>query len=144
MPLEKIIVGKIVKMAERHGWYAVKVHGGPMQKAGLPDLLMLKRGRAVFLEVKQPGLGKKSDPTPLQVRRMAELPARGGCDCFVVRSVDFWFTSMEHWRVKVFKTKNVYYDLYLTCDHPKQHTRSLMRSRAPSSVRGYLFKNLNR
>jgi hypothetical protein len=88
MPLEKVIVGRIVKMAERHGWYAVKIHGGPMQKSGLPDLMMLKHGRAVFLEVKQPGSGKKSDPTPLQLRRMDELRSRGGCECHVVRSVE--------------------------------------------------------
>lgn len=88
MPLERTIVAGIVRMAERNGWYVTKLHGGPMQKAGLPDLLMLKDGRAVFLEVKQPGLGKKSDPTLLQQRRMDEIRARGGCDCFVVRSVD--------------------------------------------------------
>lgn len=88
MPLERTIVAGIVRMAERHGWLPTKLHGGPMQKAGLPDLLMLKDGRAVFLEVKQPGLGKKSDPTPLQQRRMSEIRAKGGCACFCVTSVE--------------------------------------------------------
>lgn len=88
MPLERTIVAAIVRMAERHGWMAIKVHGGPMQKAGLPDLLCLKDGRAVWLEVKQPGLGKKSEPTLLQQRRMAELRTRGGCSVFVVTSAE--------------------------------------------------------
>jgi len=87
MPLESTIVASIVRMAERNGWYATKLHGGPMQKAGLPDLLMLKDGKAVFLEVKRPGKGKASDATPLQQRRMEEIQRRGGCKCFVVHDV---------------------------------------------------------
>ena len=41
MPLERTIVSKIERVAERHGWLTVKIHGGPMQRAGLPDLLCL-------------------------------------------------------------------------------------------------------
>jgi hypothetical protein len=88
MPLERTIVSKIERVAERHGWLAVKIHGGPMQRAGLPDLLCLKGGMAVWLEVKQPGLGKKSEPTALQRRRMAELSGFGGCRCHVVHSAE--------------------------------------------------------
>jgi hypothetical protein len=87
MPLERTIVAGIVRMAERQGWLPTKLHGGPMQKSGLPDLLMLKEGRAVFLEVKRPGNGKASEATPLQQRRMDEIRRRGGCECHVVRSV---------------------------------------------------------
>lgn len=96
MPLERTIVAAIVRMAKRLGWYVVKVHGGAMQKAGLPDLLCLKEGRAVWLEVKQPGLGKKSEPTPLQRRRMEELHQQGGCWCICVTSVEQAESSLVH------------------------------------------------
>jgi hypothetical protein len=98
MPLESTIVAGIVRMAERHGWLTTKLHGGPMQKSGLPDLLMLRDGRAVFLEVKRPGLGKKSEPTPLQRRRMDELHTKGGCKCFCVTSVaEAEFALLNGW-----------------------------------------------
>jgi hypothetical protein len=82
MPRESTIVAAITRMAESHGWYVIKIHGGPYQLAGIPDLLCLQRGQAVWLEVKQPG--KK--PTPLQQRRMAELEACGSTPCHVVTS----------------------------------------------------------
>lgn len=88
MPLERTIVASIVRAAERLGWYTVKLHGGPMQKAGIPDLLCLRHGLAVFLEVKQPGLGKRSEPTPLQRHRMAELVGKGGVRCSCVHDAD--------------------------------------------------------
>lgn len=53
-----------------------------MQTAGMPDLLMLKNGRAVFLEVKRPG-GKA---TPLQLARIDEIRRVGGAVAEVVFS----------------------------------------------------------
>lgn len=53
-----------------------------MQMSGVPDLLCVKNGRAVFMEVKQPG--KK--PTPLQVQRMHEIRTIGGAVAEVVVS----------------------------------------------------------
>lgn len=85
MPLEKTIVAKVKRVAEAAGWWVTKLHGGPMQKAGLPDLLCLKDGSACFLEVKQPGKGKASDATPLQQQRMREILEKGGAPSFVVR-----------------------------------------------------------
>jgi hypothetical protein len=82
MPREANIVAAIVRVAESLGWKPIKIHGGPYQLAGLPDLLCLQHGRAVWLEVKQPG--KK--PTEIQTRRMAELEAKGGTPCHVVTS----------------------------------------------------------
>ena len=82
MPREATIVAAIVRVAESQGWKPIKIHGGPYQLSGLPDLLCLKNGRAVWLEVKQPG--KK--PTEIQTRRMAELRERGGTPCHVVTS----------------------------------------------------------
>jgi hypothetical protein len=84
MPLESSIVAAIVRVAKTAGWWCMKIHGGPFQLAGVPDLLCIKQGRAVFLEVKQPG--KK--PTPIQVRRMNEIETQGGAVCHVVTSAE--------------------------------------------------------
>lgn len=84
MPLEKTIVSSIVRMAERDGWWTFKVHGGPMQKAGVPDLLLQRCGVSVWFEVKQPG----KRPTKLQASRMNEIESVGGSPCFVVTSTE--------------------------------------------------------
>ena len=60
----------------------MKIHGGPYQLAGVPDLLCLRHGRALFLEVKQPG----KQPTEIQRRRMNEIETVGGAMCHVVNS----------------------------------------------------------
>jgi hypothetical protein len=84
MPLESSITRSIQKHAESAGWWALKVHGGPFQTAGIPDLLLVKHGRAVFLEVKQPG--KKA--TAIQERRIKEIQEIGGAVAGVVTSLD--------------------------------------------------------
>lgn len=82
LPKEATIVAAIVREAKERGHWVMKVHGGPFQLAGVPDLLCIKRGVATFLEVKQPG--KK--PTVIQERRMAEIERVGGALCHVVTS----------------------------------------------------------
>lgn len=79
---ERDIVAAIVRSAKRQGWWTMKVHGGPYQPAGIPDLMLVKDGRVIWMEVKQPG--KK--PTPIQVRRMAEIEEQSGARCYVVTS----------------------------------------------------------
>jgi Holliday junction resolvase len=82
VPKESAIVDAITRLAKKLGWWVMKIHGGPYQLAGVPDLLCIRRGTALFLEVKQPG--KK--PTAIQVRRMAEIESTGGAKCGVVTS----------------------------------------------------------
>jgi len=82
MPRESSIVAAIVRVAKQRGYWVMKIHGGPYQLAGVPDLLCLKDGRAMFLEVKQPG--KKA--TEIQARRMNEIETQGGAACHVVTS----------------------------------------------------------
>ena len=60
----------------------MKIHGGPYQLSGVPDLLCIKRGVAVFLEVKQPG----KQPTKIQRARMNEIEKKAGAVCAVVTS----------------------------------------------------------
>lgn len=67
---------KRLRTLRAHGspvWW-IKLHGNQYQKAGVPDLLIVYAGRAIFVECKAPG--KK--PTPLQTRRMTEVAAAGG------------------------------------------------------------------
>lgn len=82
--LETSITKSIQRNAKSRGWWVMKIAGGPFQKAGVPDLLLIKNGLAVFLEVKQPG--KK--PTPLQVQVMRDIAATGGATTAVVTSWD--------------------------------------------------------
>ena len=55
MALESTITKSIQVSAKARGWWVMKVAGGGFQRPGIPDLLCVKHGRAVFLEVKQPG-----------------------------------------------------------------------------------------
>jgi Holliday junction resolvase len=80
-PLERTIVAKVIAAAKSLGWFAIKIHGNAFQIAGLPDVLAIKGGRAVWMECKRPGLA----PSQIQVRRMAEL-ASAGCNVAVVFS----------------------------------------------------------
>jgi hypothetical protein len=82
MPLETSITKSIQKRAVELGWWQMKIAGGGFQRPGIPDLLLLKHGRAVFLEVKQPG----KLPTPLQKHVMSEIQTIGGAVAAVVTS----------------------------------------------------------
>jgi len=84
MPLETSITKAIQKRSTALGWWHLKIAGGGFQRPGIPDLLLVKHGIAVFLEVKQPG--KK--PTPLQDYVMREIQRVGGAVAAVVCSVD--------------------------------------------------------
>jgi|TARA_R110000744_G_scaffold92006_11_gene178376 hypothetical protein len=67
-----------------------KVHGGPFQTAGIPDLIVCANSRLVGIEVKQPG--KK--PTPLQSSTIRQIHASGGIAA-VVTSLDEVKTIIE-------------------------------------------------
>lgn len=80
-PLEKTIVNGVLKVARDLGWWAMKNHGSQFSVVGLPDVLAVKAGRAVWMEAKRPG----QVPTKIQEHRMRELEA-AGCPVAVVRS----------------------------------------------------------
>lgn len=63
-------------------WY-LKIHGGPIQRQGVPDLMVVIRGVPWFPELKVDG----NDPSALQVHTMKKIEAAGGM-CHVVRSLD--------------------------------------------------------
>jgi len=59
----------------------MKTHGSAFSVAGLPDVLVIKEGRAAWMEAKRPG----ESPTRIQEHRMRELAA-AGCPVTVVTS----------------------------------------------------------
>lgn len=82
-PLEKTIVARVMATAKSLGWWTAKMHGDAFMLSGLPDVLVVKNGRAAWMECKRPG----QDATKIQEHRMREL-ARAGCPVAVVRSAD--------------------------------------------------------
>ena len=54
MQPEYRIVQNIKKLIRARGGWCVKVHGGPYQDAGTPDILACYKGRFVAIEVKTP------------------------------------------------------------------------------------------
>lgn len=69
--LESKIQTSIKNHLTKKGWLITKLI--QTSTNGIPDLLCLKNGRAVFLEIKQPG----QKPTPLQLFRIDQLRKTG-------------------------------------------------------------------
>lgn len=88
---EKQITEKIIKALKQHGYWVLKVHGGPMQKSGIPDILACRNGRLLAIEVKRPG----GRVTAIQRKRLAELEA-AGADVVVITSVDEALSIMRN------------------------------------------------
>lgn len=66
------------------GCFAVKVHGGPYQTAGIPDLLVCVEGRLVGFEVKVPG--RENTLTPRQDATLKALRRAGAVAAMVTSS----------------------------------------------------------
>ncbi len=74
---EKAIVKKIRKALQRSvGGFWFKVHGGPFQMAGLPDLLGCVQGRFIGIEVKRPS--RMTNVSPIQQRMIRKINLNGG------------------------------------------------------------------
>ena len=73
MPTESSIVARICANLKRRGIWFEKSIGNAYSRRGRPDLMVIIKGFAFFLEIKRPG-GK---PTPLQEHRLAQLRAAG-------------------------------------------------------------------
>lgn len=81
--LEAHIVKEIQRAVTRCGGVCIKLHGGPFQEAGLPDLLVIINGAVTFLEVKTTR-GRVSRLQELQIDRLRAA----GAAVFVVRSLE--------------------------------------------------------
>lgn len=84
---ERDLVNKILARlrADHPDGLWVKLHGGPMQRAGLPDILGVVSGHAIALEVKLPG--RPHEVTDLQQYTLDKL-AKAGAIAAVVDDVD--------------------------------------------------------
>lgn len=89
-PLEKTIVAACVAALRARGWLVWRNHGGPMARAGLPDLMALRRGVFLGCEVKRPG----QHTTALQRHTLDRIEASGGLAC-VVTSADELLRHLE-------------------------------------------------
>ena len=69
--MESKIQAAIKAKFERSGWMVVKLIQTNCN--GIPDLMCLKNGKTIFVEVKQPG----KQPTELQKHRHSELIKQG-------------------------------------------------------------------
>lgn len=83
MPKESTIVAAVLKYLRARGYWAAKLHGGPYQMAGLPDVLAIKGGLATWVEVKRPG----EKPTAIQESMMRTL-ANAGSIVIVATSIE--------------------------------------------------------
>jgi hypothetical protein len=74
-PLEsKIVKATLIQLRSRGGWW-FKVHGSPMQIAGIPDIIGCYHGRFIAFEVKRDATGR---PTKLQAYTMQKIKEAGG------------------------------------------------------------------
>lgn len=65
----KKIIASLSKQA-----FVVKIHGGPYQRVGLPDIYCLRNGASYWIEVKV----KKNKLTPIQAHTLTMIAANGG------------------------------------------------------------------
>lgn len=76
--LEPALVRKIVKALKKKYpedvWY--KIHIGPYQERGIPDIIGCHKGRFIAIEVKTPE--NKRGPTPYQERQLHLIMEAGG------------------------------------------------------------------
>lgn len=83
---ETLLQTKIQKaIKKKYGGWGVKIHGGPFQAAGIPDLIYCICGLFFAFEVKMPGTGRVSEIQRLTIERIVE---QGGGLAYVVTSVE--------------------------------------------------------
>ena len=78
---ESSVQREIILHLERDGWYVLKLI--QTNKNGIPDLMAIRNGTIIFIEVKRKGCHQR----PLQLHRMNELTAHGVL-VFVADSLD--------------------------------------------------------
>ena len=72
---ETALTKKILKRLRQEGGFWVKVHGGPYQVTGLPDVVGCFKGRFYGFEVK---VSERSEPTPRQALILSMIKRAGG------------------------------------------------------------------
>ena len=75
---ETALQRKIVKAIKQRWPEAWVYHPADHIRKGIPDLLICLKGQFIAIEVKLPGLGKKSQPTALQRHTLEKIRDAGG------------------------------------------------------------------
>jgi len=78
---ESIIQREIIRHLEGEDWFVLKLI--QTNKNGIPDLLAIRQGKSIFVEVKRAGAKAR----PLQEYRMKEIHLKG-VNSFVAHSVE--------------------------------------------------------
>lgn len=74
MPRESAVQARVRRYLEKCGWLVWKNHGSAFSEIGLPDLMALKDGRFLGIEMKKPG----GRPTKKQLRWIQRINDHGG------------------------------------------------------------------
>jgi Holliday junction resolvase len=95
---ETHLVTKIRERLQAEGGWWVKIHGGPFQQAGIPDIIGCYKGRFIGIEVKL----DYNKPSGLQQLVLSEL-TKAGARCGVAYSVQQALNvrdGIENWSVQ--------------------------------------------
>jgi Holliday junction resolvase len=68
--LESKIQAKIIKRYTDEGYFVIKLI--KTNKNGIPDLMLLKDGKTIFIEVKRPMVGKLSKVQEYRIKELKE------------------------------------------------------------------------
>lgn len=71
---ETTLKTRVLAAYRARGAWAVKIHGSPLQEAGIPDVLACYRGRLVAPELK----AGSNEPSKIQLRQMQAIRTAGG------------------------------------------------------------------
>lgn len=75
-PETKIVDKCIALLKKSYPGFYFKSHGGPYQRAGLPDIIGVHKGRFIGVEIKCPG--KEDTLTNLQKKTLDRISRAGG------------------------------------------------------------------
>lgn len=90
MTPEAKVLASLIRELKRRGVWHLKTHGGPLQRAGIPDLILIDRGRTLWIEVKAAG----EKPSRLQQHTLKQIQEHGG-EAFVVDKVEELIAILE-------------------------------------------------
>lgn len=90
--LEQKIQSKIIKKLELNGWYVVKLI--KTSKNGIMDLMSLKDGKVMFIEIKQDN-GVLSEIQKFRIKELTSL----GFECKVWIDYEVNFTDKRSYKI---------------------------------------------
>lgn len=95
---ESTLQKKIKKALQKEGGFWVKVHGGPYQRVGLPDLIGCYKGKFIGIEVKVPG--REDTLTKRQSRILRQIESEGGI-AFMSTSVEMTMEKLREYGIGI-------------------------------------------